>query len=56
MITPIGQKIEYDIKTYRNHRKEKPDASTKIKVAAGTLAGNFNSYDIYCQKAKCQTI
>ena len=41
MITPIGQKIEYDIKTYRNHRKEKPDASTKIKVAAGTLAGTL---------------
>lgn len=31
MITPIGQKIEYDIKTYRNHRKEKPVPLQKSK-------------------------
>lgn len=41
MISPIGSKIEYDIKTYRNHRKEPADPSTKYKVASGALAGTL---------------
>lgn len=40
MISPInGSKIEYDIRTYRNHRKEPVNSSLKYKVAAGTIIG-----------------
>ena len=42
MITPVkGQKVEYDIRTYRYHRKEKPDDTVKISVAAGAAAGTI---------------
>lgn len=41
MISPIGSRIEYDIKTYRNHRKEPVDTSVKYKVASGALAGTL---------------
>lgn len=40
MISPIkSSKIEYDIRTYRNHRKEPVDKSAKYKVAAGAVTG-----------------
>lgn len=42
MISPIkNSKIEYDIRTYRNHRKESVDASAKYKVGAGAIVGTF---------------
>lgn len=42
MISPINNsRIEYDIKTYRNHRKEPVDSSAKYKVAAGSAAGTI---------------
>jgi len=42
MISSIkGSKIEYDIKTYRNHRKEPADKSLKYKVGAGAVAGTL---------------
>ncbi len=43
MLTPVsGNKIEYDIRTYRNHRtvvSEKSETPLKIKVSAGAIAG-----------------
>ncbi len=43
MISPIkSSRIEYDIRTYRNHRKEPVDSSSaKYKVAAGAIAGTI---------------
>lgn len=42
MITSIkDSRIEYDIRTYRNHRKEPVDTSAKYKIAAGAVAGAF---------------
>lgn len=42
MISPIkSSKIEYDIRTYRNHRKEPADPSAKYKVAAGAVIGTL---------------
>lgn len=43
MLTPVsGNKIEYDIRTYRNHRtvvSDKSEAPLKIKVTAGSVVG-----------------
>lgn len=34
-----GTRLEYDIETYRNHRRFKADPDAKYKVAAGALLG-----------------
>ena len=43
MLAPVtGTKVEYDIrpyKSYRRHVVEEPDTATKVKVAAGSVAG-----------------
>lgn len=40
MISPVkGGKIEFDIRTYRNHQKEKNDSTLKYKVALGSVVG-----------------
>lgn len=40
MLSPInGSKIKFDIRTYRNHRKEPADSSAKYKVATGAVVG-----------------
>lgn len=54
MITPIGHKIEYDIRTYRNHRKEKPDTSTKVIAAAGSIAGTMLPMFLLAKKQNCK--
>ena len=45
MLAPItGQKVEYDIRTYksyRTHQVEKTDANTKTKIAAGSIVGTI---------------
>ncbi len=45
MITPVkGNKVEYDIRTYRNHRtvvSEKSETPLKLKVTAGAVAGTI---------------
>ncbi len=45
MLAPVtGKKVEYDIrpyKSYRRHVAEEPDAATKVKVAAGSIAGTL---------------
>lgn len=35
----VGQKIDYDIRTYRYHRKDTTDRYAKAKIAAGAVAG-----------------
>ncbi len=53
MISPLkGSKIEYDIRTYRNHRKEPADASAKYKVAAGAVVGTLIPMLCIAQKQK----
>lgn len=54
MITPIGHKVEYDIRTYRNHRKEKPDNPTRVKVAAGSIAGTMLPMFMIAKKQNCK--
>lgn len=40
MITLVnGSRIKYDIRTYRNHRKEPAEPALKYKVAAGAICG-----------------
>lgn len=42
MISPINNsRIEYDIRTYRNHRNEPVDTSAKYKVIAGAGVGTL---------------
>lgn len=42
MISPISSsRIEYDIRTYRNHRKESVESSAKYKVIAGAAIGTI---------------
>lgn len=53
MISPIkSSKIEYDIKTYRNHRKEPIDSSAKYKVAAGAVIGTLTPMAFIAKKTK----
>ena len=35
----VGPKIDYDIRTYRYHRKDTTDKYAKAKIAAGAIAG-----------------
>ena len=39
MLSNISGKIEYDIRTYRNHRKERPTLKTSLCTAVGSAAG-----------------
>ena len=51
MLTPVsGKKIEYDIRTYRYHRKEKPVTSVKLAVAAGSVAGTVAPMLFFAKK------
>ncbi len=54
MISPIkSSRIEYDIRTYRNHRKEPVDSSSaKYKVAAGAITGTILPMIFIAKKQK----
>lgn len=46
----VGPKIDYDIKTYRYHRKDATDKYAKAKIAAGAIAGALIPSLIFAKK------
>lgn len=48
----VGPKIDYDIRTYRYHRKDKTDKYAKAKIAAGAFAGAIIPPLIFARKQK----
>ena len=53
MISPVqGGKIEFDIRTYRNHQKEKNDSTLKYKVALGSVVGTAVPLVVLAKKQK----
>ncbi len=56
MLAPVtGTKVEYDIrpyKSYRRHVVEEPDTATKVKVAAGSVAGTVLPMVLLANKQK----
>ena len=58
MLAPVnGTRLEYDIRQYksrRNHRIEEADGSTKVKVAAGSLAGTVLPMLTLAKSQKCR--
>lgn len=58
MLAPVnGTRLEYDIRQYksrRNHRIEEADGSTKVKVAAGSIAGTVLPMLTLAKSQKCR--
>ena len=51
MLSPVsGKRIEFDIKTYRYHRRENQNPQVKIKVAAGAAAGTVLPMLLFAKK------
>lgn len=48
----IKSKIDYDISTYRYHRRIEPDKSVKLKVFAGSAAGTVIPLAMFAKKQK----
>ena len=46
----IGPKIDYDIRTYRYHRKDTTDKYAKAKIAAGAITGAVIPALFYAKK------